>query len=144
MINEVTMYDDAGGISGIASLSDETFAYYVGIGRPMLVGVRANPDTQYVANGQLCDFTPEEVAAKAGLPPGWAWKMPERVAYDPRDEAQRAADSAAAALAARRAAYPPLADLADALYHQAQGDASKLEAYLAAVAAIKDKYPKSN
>lgn len=38
--------------------------------------------------------------------------------------------------------YPPLADLADALYHQANGDNSKMEAYLSACEAVKQKYPK--
>jgi len=42
----------------------------------------------------------------------------------------------------RRPEYPPLADLADALYWQAQGDESKMTAYLAAVDAVKIKYPK--
>jgi len=38
--------------------------------------------------------------------------------------------------------YPPLADLADALYWQAQGDNTKMTVYLAAVDAVKTKYPK--
>ena len=38
--------------------------------------------------------------------------------------------------------YPPLADLADAIYWQSQGDNSKMTAYLAAVDAVKQKYPK--
>jgi hypothetical protein len=42
----------------------------------------------------------------------------------------------------RKKEYPPLADLADALYWQAQGDESKMTAYLAAVDAVKIKYPK--
>lgn len=42
----------------------------------------------------------------------------------------------------RRPEYPPLTDLADALYWQAQGDESKMTSYLAAVQAVKDKYPK--
>jgi hypothetical protein len=42
----------------------------------------------------------------------------------------------------RRVEYPPLADLADALYWQSQGDESKMTAYLAAVDAVKVKYPK--
>jgi len=42
----------------------------------------------------------------------------------------------------RQPEYPPLADLADALYWQAQGDESKMTAYLAAVDAVKTKYPK--
>lgn len=43
----------------------------------------------------------------------------------------------------RREAYPPLANLADALYWQTRGDSTKLEAYHAAVAAVKARYPKS-
>ena len=61
---------------------------------------------------------------------------------DRRDEAERARDRAAALSAARAAAYPPLADLADALYWQSRGDASKLSAYLAACATVKSTYSK--
>lgn len=42
----------------------------------------------------------------------------------------------------RAAEYPPLADLADAVYWQAQGDDTKMTAYLAAVDAVKQQYPK--
>lgn len=42
----------------------------------------------------------------------------------------------------RRPEYPPLSDLADALYWQAQGDDTKMTTYLLAVQAVKDKYPK--
>ena len=42
----------------------------------------------------------------------------------------------------RKKEYPPLADLADALFWQANGDTSKMTAYLAQVAAVKEKYPK--
>jgi len=45
--------------------------------------------------------------------------------------------------ALRRAAYPPLADLADALYWQSQGDNSKMDAYNAKIAAVKARYPKN-
>jgi hypothetical protein len=38
--------------------------------------------------------------------------------------------------------YPPLQDLADAIYHQQNGDDSKMTEYLAAVEAVKQKYPK--
>jgi hypothetical protein len=40
--------------------------------------------------------------------------------------------------------YPPLADLADALYHQSKGDNTKMEAYVAACEAVKLKYPKGS
>jgi hypothetical protein len=42
----------------------------------------------------------------------------------------------------RRPKYPPLADFADAMYWQSKGDNSKMDAYLAAIDAIKAKYPK--
>lgn len=44
--------------------------------------------------------------------------------------------------AARKRAYPPLADLADALYWHANGRPELLAAYLADVAAVKASYPK--
>ena len=42
----------------------------------------------------------------------------------------------------RQREYPPLTDLADALYHQSKGDETKLTAYLAKCEAVKQKYPK--
>jgi len=38
--------------------------------------------------------------------------------------------------------YPPLEDLADALYWQNKGDNSKMQIYLTACEAVKQKYPK--
>jgi hypothetical protein len=42
----------------------------------------------------------------------------------------------------RRHQYPPLAEFADAMYWASQGDNSKLDAYYAACAAVKQAYPK--
>jgi hypothetical protein len=42
----------------------------------------------------------------------------------------------------RRPEYPSLADLADALYWQSKGNDIKMAAYLAAVDAVKTRYPK--
>lgn len=42
----------------------------------------------------------------------------------------------------RQPEYPPLGDLADAIYWQNEGDSSKMTVYLAAVEAVKVKYPK--
>ena len=39
--------------------------------------------------------------------------------------------------------YPPLSDLADAMYWASQGDNTKLDNYYAACEAVKLKYPKS-
>jgi hypothetical protein len=42
----------------------------------------------------------------------------------------------------RRSEYPPMGDYLDAVYWQSQGDESKMAAYLAAVEAVKLKFPK--
>lgn len=42
----------------------------------------------------------------------------------------------------RKLEYPSLDMLADALYWQQQGDATKMQAYLEAVQEVKNKYPK--
>jgi len=42
----------------------------------------------------------------------------------------------------RQPEYPPLTDLADALYHQSKGDETKLTAYISKCEAVKQKYPK--
>ena len=42
----------------------------------------------------------------------------------------------------RQKNYPPITELADALYWASEGDESKLTAYYAACAAVKAKYPK--
>ena len=41
----------------------------------------------------------------------------------------------------RRLTYPPISELADAVYWQQQGDNTKMEAYLAKVEEVKAKYP---
>ncbi len=58
------------------------------------------------------------------------------------EEAVQAYMDAHAYIAKRQAEYPPLTDLADALYHQSKGDETKLTAYLAKCEAVKTKYPK--
>lgn len=44
--------------------------------------------------------------------------------------------------ALRKREYPSAAELGDALYWQAKGDNSKMDAYLAKCEAVKLKYPK--
>lgn len=77
---DCTFFDADGRITQVAQLSEETFEYYVDQGATALVDVLGDPETQYVVDNQLVDFTPEEITAKRNMPEGWAWKMPERVA----------------------------------------------------------------
>jgi hypothetical protein len=44
----------------------------------------------------------------------------------------------------RKPEYPPMTDYLDAVYWQSQGDATKMTTYLAAVEAVKQRYPKGN
>jgi hypothetical protein len=44
----------------------------------------------------------------------------------------------------RKPEYPPMEDYLDAVYWQSQGDGTKMTAYLAAVEAVKQRYPKGN
>ena len=62
------------------------------------------------------------------------------VTYD--ETAVQAYIDAHAYIAKRQAEYPPLTDLADALYHQSKGDETKLTAYLTNCEEVKTKYPK--
>ena len=62
------------------------------------------------------------------------------VIYD--ESAVQAYINAHAYIDNRQREYPPLTDLADALYHQSKGDETKLTAYLAKCEAVKTKYPK--
>ena len=53
-------------------------------------------------------------------------------------------EAAAAYQRQRQPEYPPISDLADALYWSNQGDNTKLDEYYAACAAVKAKYPKDD
>jgi|GEM_PF-5168708 len=131
-------YDELGNIIATGTMPTEMIKHQ----RGNIIAAQADRDTQYVANGVLCSYTPAELASKWNLPAGWVWKMPDRIAVDVRTDAQRAADQLNAVLDARRVAYPDLAVFADAMYWAARGDGSKLEHYYSAIDAIKAAHPK--
>jgi hypothetical protein len=101
-----------------------------------------NIRTDYMRHGKKHTYTPEEQHAKDNLPIGWVWKMPERIPFDPRDDDQRYLDAMEEMRSKRAAQYPPIEDLADALYWQTRGDPSKMVAYLLACDEVKQKIPK--
>lgn len=112
----------------------------------LLTSIGHAPDgteQEHAAAGEICTlgqppgFTP-------GPPPyaGACWHVLYQRWVDPRTSIERRTATENEVLAARKAAYPPLADLADALYWQAQGDNTKMDAYHAAIAAVKAQYPK--
>jgi hypothetical protein len=95
-----------------------------------------------------------------------SWGLPERTVPDPAfpnwtpAEGQTEADRPLVTLPAeyrveivdlpagydyaakRAAAYPPIADYVDGLYHQSKGDLSFIDAYWSKVEAVKAQFPK--
>ena len=142
-MSNFTVYDGNGYIlsSGIAPASMVSMQAKLG---EFVIEASVDIDKNYILNGDIKSYTEAELQAKNNLPRGWSWKMPERIAIDPRTTVQRSIDAAKAVQESRSAAYPPLVDLADALYWQAQGDGSKMTNYLAACDAVKRAHPKSN
>lgn len=70
------------------------------------------------------------------------YEMPSREAVEAAAAEAAAQDAATQYQRARKPEYPPLADFADAYYWAQNGDDTKMQAYLAAVEAVKLKYPK--
>lgn len=87
-----------------------------------------------------------------GKPPGFdiailphdgaRWHVQRQCWVDTRNAEQQDAQARHAVLVSRRSAYPPLEDYVDAVYWQSRGDGSKMEAYLAAIDAVKAQFPK--
>jgi hypothetical protein len=139
-IFDVTVYNKTTGevvSSGTTQLPETLETATLGV----LIGELSVPRESYVSNNVICKYTDAELSARDNLPLGWIWKMPERIAIDPRTDDQRATAATAVISAARAAAYPPMTDLADALYWQSTGDQTKMTAYLAACEAVKQRYP---
>lgn len=74
---------------------------------------------------------------------GAKWEIEKRCWVDARSDEERVMQAQEGVIAARRAAYPPLEDLADALYWQAQGDESKMADYLTRCNKVKVLFPKN-
>ncbi len=75
---------------------------------------------------------------------GAKWEIEKRCWVDGRSDDERVMQAQEGVIAARRAAYPPLEDLADAWYWQAHGDESKLADYLMRCALVNATIKKNN
>ena len=106
-----------------------------------------SPDASWALDGPEIIWEEDFDNAGKYIPKNLIWhstniEMPTKEQIETRiSELQEIANSMAYQ-SLRQPEYPPLADLADALYWQANGDPSKMTAYLAQVAAVKNKYPK--
>ncbi len=100
------------------------------------------PSTHYVKAGVLTQYSDLDLMRKNGMPQGYTWDIQSCQPIDVRTEQQRTTDTLEAVLVSRSKSYPPLVDLADALYWQAQGDDSKMNSYLAACKKVKEDLPK--
>lgn len=87
-----------GEIVASGTVSEDTLNGYVTDGTPVILDVAASSTTHYVQLDPLAivAYTEAELAARAGLAPGWVWQMPERIAVD-----HRATESARAAVIER-------------------------------------------
>lgn len=82
---DCTFYNPAtGAIDMVCELSQETLRHYAESDAAFLVLTAGDKEAQYVVDGALVDFSPEELAAKRGMAPGWIWLMPDRRAVDMR------------------------------------------------------------
>lgn len=82
------------------------------------------PKFYNVINGVKTEITGEDAAYLAAL----QLEHQEKLKFAYREQ--------------RAAAYPPLSELADALYWQTMGDSTKMEAYIAKVEEVKQRFPK--
>jgi hypothetical protein len=112
---------------------------------------RLCPTAAYVLRGTDVEFV-EELNSEGNpvgtvITPNLEWldttvEKPTKEQLDAEVERLKQEYAATEYQRLRQPEYPPLSDLADALYWQSQGDNSKMEKYLAAVDAVKQKYPK--
>lgn len=105
------------------------------------------PDASWSLDGHEIIWEEDPINAGKYTAKNLVWnskniEMPTKEEIETRMvELQAIADSLAYQ-SLREPQYPPLTDLADALYWQSTGDESKMTAYLAQVSAVKAKYPK--
>jgi hypothetical protein len=92
-------YDATGLILQTGSAPDEMIVLQASSGKFVLEG-SADPKLQYVSGGALVNYTAAELSARAALAPGWAWKMPERIAVDMRSLDRQRAEKVSALSAA--------------------------------------------
>lgn len=136
------MYDKDGVITQSGECPDDHFDIQIPAPDCHILEGYGQSTTHYVLNNEICAYSDSELQAKNNISFGWTWKMPDRIAIDLRTSEQKSSDASQIIDNLRRAAYPPLTDFADAMYWQAQGDNSKMTAYIAACEAVKLKYPK--
>ena len=137
-MTDIVKYDDTGVILFSGDIPESMIKLQ---GDNVILG-KGTSAFQYVKNGKIHDYTAVDLEVKNNLPPGYIWKMPDRIAFDPRNDDQRYLDELEAFRKTRAQSYPPIEELADALYWQAKGDNTKMLSYLAACEAVKQKIPK--
>lgn len=100
-------------------------------------------DKSFKINGQFQYDSLEDTAVPTNIEPiGTAFSLPTKVQIEAKAAELKTAWVSAQYQRMRQPEYPPLTDLADALYWQQKGDDTKMTAYLAAIQAVKEKYPK--
>ena len=94
---------------------------------------------QTVVIGSVPGYTQEPLPHR-----GAKWHVEQQCWIDTRTEDEKHIHDQEAMAATRRVKYPPLAELADALYWKELGDKSKLATYLAKCRDVKSKNTNRN
>lgn len=129
------IHDANGKILRTGSCPDDHIELQAQAGEIAIEGV-ANDIKHYIANGALVEYP-----AKPDSHHEWDWS--KKKWGKPADYAERVAkENSDAWNASRSGSYPPLTDLADALYWQSKGDNTKMADYLAKCEAVKAVFPK--
>jgi hypothetical protein len=105
------------------------------------------PDAAWALDGS--EIIWEESVERPGelIPKNLTWysrkiPVPKKYQIDAKTIELQAVEDSIAYQKLRKPEYPPLADFVDAMYWQTKGDNTKMTAYIAAVDAVKEKYPK--
>ena len=105
------------------------------------------PGAEWSIDGSEIKWEEDLLDSNNLIPVNLIWHSPEisiptKLQIDTRNAELQAISDSLEYQRLRVKEYPPLENLADALFWQANGNNSKMTAYLEQVAAVKDRYPK--
>lgn len=106
--------------------------------------VPPSSEEAYVVDGKIKKYTAAQKKAKKERPFGTKWDNKTHKHIDDRTPGEKARDEEREVRYARKAEYPRLEELADAIYWESKGDKTKMKEYLAKVEAVKVKHPKKD
>lgn len=102
------------------------------------------PDAEFTINGS--EFVWQKDSTGKEIPVNLTWITPNVIPFTKKEfesAVEHVKQFEIKPYQMNRAnAYPPLQELADALYWQSQGDSTKMQEYIQKVSDVKDAFPK--